>query len=77
MLWQISNIADQPHLDLADVNLAVLFTDFCIGHLHSVQSCHSISQVLCGHCGRFHVEALLLQLLDLTLVSLKTLIKRT
>lgn len=60
----------QTHLNLVDIKFAILFLQFLVRGLHSINRSHRISQVLSRDRGLFHVERLLLQLTDLTLVQL-------
>jgi len=58
------------HLDLVDVDLAVLLLELLVGRLHGVDGRHRVAQVLGCEGGLLHVERLLLQLADLSLVQL-------
>lgn len=60
----------RAHLDLVDVELAVLLLELFVGRLHRIDRRHRVSQILGRDRRLLHVEGLLLQLPDLALVQL-------
>ena len=60
----------RAHLDLVDVNLAVLLAHLLVGRLHGVDGRHRVAQIFSREGGLLHIERLLLELRDLALVEL-------